>query len=68
VGGPAVGLDDQVLVAPEEVSFVSPDSNVHLGRWQAVVAAEAEKELLQVAAGAVGAVGTSFAAVESSPI
>jgi hypothetical protein len=49
---PAVHLDDQGLIAPEEIHLVSVDLRIHLGTGNAV-AAEGEHSLLELGAGAV---------------
>jgi hypothetical protein len=51
VGRAAVGLDDQPLVAPDEVALVALDVDVHLGAREAVLVAEGEEELLEKALG-----------------
>jgi hypothetical protein len=53
----AVGFDHEPALGPEEVDQVRPDSDVHLGRRQPVAATEAQEVSLEVAAGAVAAVG-----------
>ncbi len=47
----AVGLDDQTLVAPDEVDFVGADGLVDLGLGEAVLAAHATEATLKVASG-----------------
>jgi hypothetical protein len=50
----AVGLDDQRLLAPEEVDLVRPNPNIHFRAGETVAAAEAKEVPLQLAAGEVG--------------
>jgi hypothetical protein len=51
VEGPAVDLDDEVVLAPEEVDFVALDADVGLGLWELRLADQAEDEDLGVGAG-----------------
>jgi len=52
VSGRAVGLDDQALLAPDEVTLVALDVHVHLGAGEVVPVAEGQEDLLELAAGA----------------
>jgi hypothetical protein len=54
VEGPAVYLDDEVVVAPEEVDFVAFDADVGFRLWQAGLADEVAHDELGVGAGEVG--------------
>src|SRR2546423_3078880 len=47
----AIRLDDEFLVSPGEVDNEGTDPDVHLWRRQAMVAAEAKEEMLQLASG-----------------
>lgn len=55
VVGEGIDFDDEALLAPEEVDFVTAEFDVDLGRWDevAVRSDEREEEGLEVAAGAV---------------
>jgi hypothetical protein len=44
VVGPGVGLDDEALLAPEEVDFVAADLGIDLGLGDAVPAAASRSE------------------------
>jgi hypothetical protein len=48
VVAPAIDLDHQALGAPEEIDLVGADADVHLGLGDAVLAAEAQEDALQV--------------------
>jgi hypothetical protein len=50
----AVGFDDQLLGAPEEVDFVGAETDIHFGLGKAVAAAETEEEPLEFTTGEVG--------------
>jgi hypothetical protein len=52
----AVRLGDEPRLAPEEVDYIGPDSDVYLGLGDPVLSAKAQKGPLQVAAGGLGAV------------
>ncbi len=54
VGGPGAGLDDQALLAPEEIDREPTDLLIDLGPRDPVAAAKPEERGLDVAAGAVG--------------
>lgn len=45
----AVGFDNQPLGAPEEVDLEAADSNVDLWPWEAMLLAEPQEEMLQLA-------------------
>jgi hypothetical protein len=47
----AVGLDDQPLVAPDEVALVAFDLDVDLRAGEAVLVAHRQEHLLEVGAG-----------------
>ncbi len=49
----AVGLDDEALLAPEEVDGEAADAHVHFGRRELVTVADAEKAALELTAGVV---------------
>jgi hypothetical protein len=51
---PAVELDDQANLRPEEVNDESIDGDIHLGLGKAVAAQEGEEPRLELAAGVVG--------------
>jgi len=53
VEGPAIDLDDEAVVAPQEVDFVTFDADVRLGLWQAGFADQVEGDALEVGAGEV---------------
>src|SRR3954453_14060843 len=57
VGGSAVGLDDELLRAPEEVDFLFAHHCVHLGPRQLRIEDEGEEPLLEHGAGDVWLVG-----------
>src|SRR5262245_15157244 len=66
----AVDLDDQARDAPEEVDFVLGDADVDLRLREAVVAAQAQEDPLQLAASEIRlghSGGSDQAEVECSP-
>jgi hypothetical protein len=50
----AVGFDDQLLPAPQEVDAVAPDAGVDLRRRETVAATKREEAVLELAEGALG--------------
>jgi hypothetical protein len=49
----AVRLHDQRAVPPQEVDLVASDASIHLGSWEAMAAAQPEKQTLELATGEV---------------
>ncbi len=48
MGLPAVDLDDEQLIGPEEVDHISIQTDVHLGLGKAVTPAKGEHALLEL--------------------